>query len=195
MNSYIPRNVKLIREKQKNLEESIRKVLHQMAEMIRMENGACYTEIHFKMLENELEKMAIWAYEERNNTLRSDNQYFIKYVEMRKNQSFVLKKLYKNMHLLHSVPKQAIEIAQYIEEVSRTFHEYNNVEVLERQLNGILEKMKQEPMPVTREEFENRAVLYRILYDLEEFLQIKIQFIVSLTKEEIEHFWNDEADS
>ena len=189
MNSYMPGNAKLIRKNQEYLEGAIREVLHQMSSMIRMENGACYTDIHFQMLDEKLEKMALWAYEERDNTLTFENRYFIKYVQLRKNQSFTLKQLYKDIQLLHAVPVQAIMVSDYIEEISKTFHEYNNGEMLKKQLENILEMMKGQPLPTTREEFEDRAILYRILYDLEEFLQIKIQFIMTLTEEEIERFW------
>jgi len=37
--------------------------------------------------------------------------------------------------------------------------------------------MKEEPLPVSRTEFESRAVLYHILMDLEDFLQEKKRFI------------------
>ena len=43
---------------------------------------------------------------------------------------------------------------------------------------------------MTRTEFENRAVLYRILYDLEELITIKKRFIETLTPDEIKRFWN-----
>ena len=189
MNTYMPGNVGAIREKQKNLESSIREILYQMAQMITMENDICYTDVRFDKLDQELQKMEIWAYEERDNALISDNQYFIRYVQMRESQSFILKKLYKNINLLHSVPKQAKFVSSYIEEISKTFHEHNNAKRLKENLDTMIEKMKEEPLPVTRGEFENRAILYRILYDLEEFLQIKIQFIMKLTEEEIERFW------
>lgn len=39
--------------------------------------------------------------------------------------------------------------------------------------------MKKEPLPVTREEFESRALLYHILMDLEEFLIEKKRFVTS----------------
>ena len=37
--------------------------------------------------------------------------------------------------------------------------------------------MREEPLPVTREEFEARAVLFYILKQLEEFLLLKNQFV------------------
>lgn len=191
MNAYMPGNVKIIRENQRELEVTIREILHQMSALIRKKDKDCLEEVLelLKMLNDKLNNMAIWAYEEHDNTLMSDNRYFIKYVELRKNQSFVLKKLYKNIHLLDTVPTQAILVADYIETISQTFHEHNNGEKLKRQLELIQEKMKGELLPTTRTEFENRAILYRILYDLEEFLQLKIQFVTALTEKEIQRFW------
>ena len=43
-------------------------------------------------------------------------------------------------------------------------------------LGQVFEQMKREPLPVTREEFENRAILYHVLMDLEEFLFVKQRF-------------------
>ena len=37
--------------------------------------------------------------------------------------------------------------------------------------------MKREPLPVSRGEFESRAMLYHVLMDLEEFLFIKQHFV------------------
>lgn len=49
-------------------------------------------------------------------------------------------------------------------------------------LQAVFDHMKQEPMPVTREEFENRAILYHVLMDLEEFLFVKQRFYEALIK-------------
>ena len=44
-------------------------------------------------------------------------------------------------------------------------------------LDDIFAHMKNEPLPVTRDEFENRAVLYHILMSLEDFLLVKQRYI------------------
>ena len=51
--------------------------------------------------------------------------------------------------------------------------------------------MRDEPLPQSRAEFENRALLYRILYDLEDFLQLKANFSASLTDQERSRFWSN----
>lgn len=45
------------------------------------------------------------------------------------------------------------------------------------------------PLPASREEFENRAILYHILMDLEEFLKMKKKFVDSLTEDQMERYW------
>ena len=49
--------------------------------------------------------------------------------------------------------------------------------------------MKQQPLPVTREEFESRAILYHILMDLEEFLIAKKRFVEELDDVKLETYW------
>ena len=44
------------------------------------------------------------------------------------------------------------------------------------ELKNMREDMKSLPLPKERVEFENRAMLYQILNELEEFLFVKIQF-------------------
>ena len=47
-------------------------------------------------------------------------------------------------------------------------------------------------LPVTREEFEGRAVLYHIMMDLEEFLLYKKRFIESLSEKQKRIYWETE---
>ena len=61
---------------------------------------------------------------------------------------------------------------------------YTHLDVYKRQ-----EDMRTQPLPDTREEFESRAVLYRILLELEQFLEIKKKFVEELTEDEIGKFW------
>ena len=48
---------------------------------------------------------------------------------------------------------------------------------LDQLVKGDLEEMKQEQLPADREEFEARAILFYILMQMEELLQIKRRFI------------------
>ena len=64
-----------------------------------------------------------------------------------------------------------------MEKLAEEFHELNNVESLLIELNELYEFFRKEKLPSTRDEFENRAILFNILIDLEHFLKIKRSFI------------------
>ena len=55
----------------------------------------------------------------------------------------------------------------------------------------VKEAMREQPLPELREEFENRAVLFQILLELEQFLEIKKKFVEELSAEEIGKFWRE----
>ena len=57
------------------------------------------------------------------------------------------------------------------------------------ELKAIMNKMRQEPLPETREEFESRAILFHILMDLSAFVQCKQRFIDDLSTQQKEAYW------
>ena len=73
--------------------------------------------------------------------------------------------------------------------VSSSFHEYNNARGLLEELEDVKQQMRLQPLPVTREEFEARAVLFQVLLELERFLVLKREFVQGLSREDISAFW------
>ncbi len=191
LNLYMPGNAGAIRQNQARLEDAFRTILQRMADQLLTRDKTDYRDGCFAPLSALLDQMASQAYENRNNTLLTDTRYFIRYVEMRRRQQKVLRRLYDNIHRMDQVPEQACAIAAFLEQISRSFHEHNNAEGLLRELHRLMEQMRQQPLPQTRAEFENRAFLYRTLYDLEDFLQLKADFAAALTPEEKARFWQD----
>ena len=63
--------------------------------------------------------------------------------------------------------------------ISEEYHESNNVNELIVETDRIILSMKEQKMPETRLEFENRAVLYSLLIRTREFLSIKNMFMLS----------------
>ena len=110
-------------------------------------------------------------------------------MDMRRNQSAALGRIAENIGHLRMLPVQSEQIAEFIRQISASFHEYNNALSLLAELDRVKEDMRTQPLPDTREEFESRAVLYRILLELEQFLEIKKKFVEELTEDEIGKFW------
>lgn len=191
LNLYMPGKVKEIRATQHTLEEDLRAILLRMSEYIKKEDKSDYTENCFDKLSKHLSEGKKQAYAYMNNTFFQESKYFIEYMNMREQQCTVLKDIYKKIMNIHRVPAQAEQISAFIYQISISFGESNNAKDLLEDLSKLFGQMKNTPLPVTREEFENRAVLYSILMDLEYFLQLKKDFSDSLTQEQIRQYWHE----
>ena len=128
-------------------------------------------------IEKQLQRCMEEAYEYEGNTYSEDAAYYARYFEMRLNQCRILHNLQNEMQKIRNMPVQAEIVAEYIEYLSQYVTELNEPAPQLQQLAEIFQWMKKEPLPVTRAEFESRAVLYHILMDLEDFLQEKKRFI------------------
>ena len=122
-------------------------------------------------------KARMEAYEYEGNTYDEDASYYAQYFAMRLNQCHVLHNLHYEMQKIKNVPDQAKVVVEYIRYLNQYVTELNDPVPQLQFLEEIVQRMKKEPLPVSREEFENRAVLYHILMDLEEFLIFKKRFV------------------
>ena len=50
-------------------------------------------------------------------------------------------------------------------------------------------ELKSQELPRSEEEFENRAMLYHILMDIEDFLGFKADFVSALSPAQLEQYW------
>lgn len=143
----------------------------------------------FKTLEKRVDSAIAKAYENVNNNLISDTKYYLEYMEMRKRQCIILKRLYEQVDSLKHSYRQHEIIAEYLREMSKHFHKCNNAVALVVELEAIKEEFANDDLPTTREEFESRAILYYIMYELQSFLEIKKAFVESLSQSEIDNYW------
>ena len=66
-------------------------------------------------------------------------------------------------------------------------------EQMER-LSELFGNLEKEELPVTREEFESRAILYHILTELEEFLVVKRRFVDGMSDFQWKEYWKKEKE-
>lgn len=190
LNLYMPSNTKSIRLDQYKIEEDIKTILKRMSTFLLKESKEGYLDSCFSPLETHIEDALTRSYENMNNSFVVETLYFIHYMQMRQNQLSVLKSIYNNIIKVNEVPSQTHVIANFIELCSASFHEYNNAIELLDSLYNIRESFKNDPLPITRNEFESRAILYQILSDLETFLVIKRDFVLSLTDKQVKTYWD-----
>lgn len=141
-------------------------------------------------LEKRLQGFIKDAYEYQSNTFVSHPGYYIDYFEMRQNQCHVLHNLHYEMKKIRSMPSQAKVISDYMLYLTDYVIEKNTPTEQREKLEEIFQHMKKEDLPVTRDEFESRALLYHILMDLEEFLVFKQRFVNGLNERQKKEYWN-----
>ncbi|NMM62142.1 aromatic acid exporter family protein [Clostridium sp. P21] len=175
LNIYMPKIENEIKETQQNIEECMRKILFQMAESLRNQS----IDIEEKLF-NELEKILKCgtnrAYTHLNNYIINDVKYYVQYMEMRTLQYEILKYMRSHFTKFYMTFEQTEIVAAFTEKVALDFGEYNTAEELLNELNEVINIFKVQELPKTREEFENRAMLFQFLNDMEALLKLKKNF-------------------
>lgn len=191
LNLYMPGKSREIRTTQFQLEEDLRNVLLRMSEYIKKEEKSDYTGSCFDKLQADIDAGKKQAFAYMNNTFFQESKYFLVYMNMREQQMVVLRDIYKKIISMRTILPQMERVSELLHETAVTFGESNNARELLVKREEVLTKMKDSGLPVTRQEFEDRAVLYGILMDLEYFLQLKKEFAESLTQEQIRRYWHE----
>lgn len=144
-------------------------------------------------LENQLDSYTQSAREYQNNTFQSHPEYYISYFEMRHKQCHILQNLHDEMRRILTIPKQAEVISEYLLYLADYVIETNSPHRQVERLNEIFEDMKNEELPKTREEFENRAILYHVLMDIQDFLMCKADFVINLDDKQLHLYWKSRS--
>lgn len=191
LNLYIPGKEKQIRMKQREIENHMKRILTDIAGLMAASAGTSTERLDSSLsrLERELKLGEQNAYEEMENKLLTETRYYLHYMNMRRLQSQVLRRIVEQIGHLQMLPPQSEQISRFITEICSSFHEHNNAVELLDELRRVKASMRRQTLPVTRDEFESRAVLYGILLELEQFLEVKKSFVEDLTEAEIDQFW------
>ena len=144
----------------------------------QMENydGSCFEKLYEILFE--AKKLAL---ENSKNQFKPET-YDINYINMRQNQIQILYEMYKRVKNIQTPPLTAKMISDFLNKTACEYHTENDCTSLLHELDTIKLKMKEKPLPQTRDEFESRAELYTLLQLITEFLNLKNSFILPLKK-------------
>ncbi len=78
--------------------------------------------------------------------------------------------MYSYVSQLNSTPPQAHILSAFIHKIGYTEFEAETGNLLLEELKRLMLSMKNQPLPVDRTEFENRAILFLCLTELKQFL-------------------------
>ena len=188
LNAYMPKIEGEIKEDQIDIENKMREILMQMAKTLREQSAYIGEEKLYQELEAKLKEGSEKAYRNLNNYIVYEAKYYAQYMEMRTHQFQILKYMRGNFTRFYMTFEQTELVASFTEKVALEFHEYNSADSLLEDLKGIIEECRIQSLPKIREEFENRAMLFQFLKDLEYLIEVKRNFKNNLSKEQLIKF-------
>ncbi|ATD56962.1 aromatic acid exporter family protein [Clostridium chauvoei] len=184
-NLFMPSLEHKFKKNKDYIEESFRVILFKMSKSLLTHTVDIDEAKLMNELERNLDESKNTAYKIVNNNFFKTNSYHTDYINMRLNQFDTIKRMRLHFDKFSMSFKQTTIMANFIKEVAKNIKEANDCRELLRKLNILRAEFKKMELPKTREEFENRSQLLQLLNDMEEFLEIKRNFVKSSLKHEI----------
>lgn len=171
------------------VEKRLQQILEEMAGHLRKQEDGWDVWKDLEQLENDIKDYILDAYEYEGNTFQSHSGYYLSYFEMRLEQCMEFYSLHTEMKRMRQMPVQAELIADYMLYLKDFVVENNCPDEQRKKLEEMVEQLRRQPLPVSHEEFENRAILYHVLSQLDAFIEHKENFIKSLDEQQKKHYW------
>ena len=177
MNIHIPNREREIKDIQLEVEELIKSILCNIKLQLLNQCSIEEQKNHLKRLDYILTKGLDYAIDFNNNFILKDNSYFIKYFQMRRQQYEILVRMEKYFQKSFIAIEKAKPLSEFTERLAIELNEWNTGENLLEEADSLKKYYENTELPKTREEFENRAVLYQYFNDLIYFIEIKSKFM------------------
>lgn len=178
-NLYMPSLNQEFEKDKEYIEKSYRIILTKMSKSLLTYTVDRDEEIIIRDLENRLNESIERAYKIYNNNFMKGNSYYVDYMNMRKNQFDIIKKLRSHFKRFYMSFEQTHMISKFTKNVADQIKDKNDCKELLEELELLKLGFKEMALPKTREEFENRSQLLQFLNDMEELLIMKRNFVLT----------------
>lgn len=175
LNLFMPDGRAKIIEYQQNINEKMAFLIRQLARDMDKKETGHDSGIYFDELNQILECLKKETLNYMNNHFFCENcESYYQFVQTRTVQYNVLKQIYKDIHRLTATQKQTRALAKTLETISEKFVQESQIQMLISELEKLKQHYTKQELPKSREEFENRAILYHILEDIQVFLKVQV---------------------
>ncbi|CAI3252932.1 aromatic acid exporter family protein [Enterococcus cecorum] len=175
LNLYMPDNEKQLKEDIKAIEEDFRTIIFSMAAHLNLEKIAPLDDACLD-LRSKLRAALNQAHIHQKNQWISEEDYYSEYFSMRLAQLRILRDM---VNLLIEIDIDGLfvdELRKVLISTAENFAEENDGKLILWQIEAVYQNYRQKPLPQTREEFENRALLFQFLQSFRSFIEIKAIF-------------------
>ena len=187
----IPRRRVPLKQFRDEIEEVFRQLLRIMASKTMQTFDENKQNIHhsFDVLEEKLSGYELTAITEIANRISTQSDYPVLYFQMRSRQASFMRRIWQNLERTKERHETNRLLANFLAEVAEGFTERNNAQKMLQELETIDQEYDLLPLPKTRQEFEDRALLYAVIQDLRTLLEIKRDFVTSRMENEMIAYW------
>lgn len=175
-NLHLRKDVSYIERLKDETDAEMKSILSGMAVHILDAENTDYNGELLHELRKSIRKAKNVADRNYNNQFKTTDIYDIEYIRMRDKQCMVIHEMYKMVRHIDTTPNTAHLISEYLKYLSETYHKDNDGKITLEKFKEMDLKMKAQPLPVERKEFENRAMLFSLMRKIEEFVLLKIEF-------------------
>jgi uncharacterized membrane protein YgaE (UPF0421/DUF939 family) len=175
INSIMPNFKRDIETFKKEIEQKFEIILYEFSAYLRDSernwDGKEILEVEDSI--NQSKSIAVQDVE--NHLLRKQNKDYY-YLEMRENQLELLKHMMRIVAIVSSSSlhvKQKEMFAEFLENLSQNVHSGDTTDISLNELEELKASIRKTELPKTREEFEIRANLFYLIFEMENYLNIK----------------------
>ncbi|MBG9367742.1 aromatic acid exporter family protein [Streptococcus sp. NLN64] len=179
---YIPDRQQELDHYHDQVEELLRSILNRFVYFLRSGDGRNDAKL-VRTLDDELHQALEIAYLDQSDQILNKNYYHVAYFEMRQAQNYILQDMARNINSCQLSVQESQILADLFQDVADQLSQLNPAQDLLDQIENYLETFRKRPLPQSREEFETRAVLLQLLKDLQQFVQLKVDFASQYPKQ------------
>lgn len=176
-NLYMPSLEDKFNKNKERIEELYKDIIYDMSKSLLIKAVPINERERLRKVDSIIEETKEIAYKINDNYIFKNEYYYIDYVEMRSKQLESIKRMNLHFSRFSITYDQTRIMSKFTENVANQIYSNNDCIELIYNLNKLRSRYKEMELPKTREEFENRAMLFQFLNDLEDFLYIKKDFI------------------
>lgn len=163
-----------------DVERRIIFIFDKVSEYLKNKKSSVYVWDDIIRLEKDLVELTKCAVEYQQNRLPIQDDYYVNYFEMRILQCGILHNLHYELKKIRESQQDVQMILVIINELKKHIRERSFSKEQIDQLSEMIVEVQENHVPDTKEEFINKARLYHILMNFEEFLKFKKRFYETL---------------
>lgn len=176
-NSYMPSKEDLILAHRARIEDQLRQLLLTIHDSLRQPQARRGADLAaLAALNQELEAALTTVLAERDNRLFRQTNYDVHYVEIRQAQAQLLEQMMTTLPDCFLESEESKVLAGIFYLTASQLETANPGTYLMADIQALLAYYRERPLPVNRQEFENRARLFQLLNDLSRFIALKVAF-------------------